>query len=1048
MKHYKAGIASWFAQNQIAPNLLMMFFLIAGILTIKNMTKEVFPTIDPKIITISVAYPGASASDVEEAITQRAEEAVIGIDGIKRVSSTASEGIGTVKVELTEQADGIEVYNDIKNEIDRLQNFPPQDAERPIIVRAKPRNLVMKLVVYGDASQNRIRSYAEKIEHDLLQLSGVNNVIIQGGASREISIFIEQNTLKKYNLSHQEVAQKISQAAINLPGGRIETQAGDILLRVQGKRYYADKYADIVIKSLPNGAVLTLGDIAELRDGFTDERIITKFNDKSALFITINRTGTQDVLTIEKTIHDYLKKLVLPSDVNLKIYFNNTDSFKDRSNLMMGNVIVGFILLFIALLLFLDLKLAFWISMGIPVAFGGGLLVASMLGVTLNMISLFALIIVSGVVVDDAIVIGESIFYEQETYPNRSPLENVMNGLGNVIAPAMVGVSTTMIAFIPLLLTEGTFGQILSVIPVIVICILFISLLEVYLILPSHLLNPKRSSIGITKSIQNKMDNLLYGFVDNYLLPLVGLCMRYRYVAVTAVFGIIFMSFVALINGNISTVFFPQIESSQVKSVLEMPVDTSFSETYQKSEVIYQAAEKTVKQFEKKYPQQKIYEGITISVGQNVAEEGPGGAGETQSSQNVASIEVKLVEPEEREFTGLEFEKAWRKNVGIISGARNLTFTSNAIRSGNDLEIEVSHRDSKSLQKITKTMVEKIGMIEGVVSIKDSFEIGKKEYQFTLTPAGYAAGLTPQSLGIAIRSAFNGQEALRVRRGREEIKVMVRLSAFERHTLSSLDDYIISLPNGQKAPLKEMASIKFTRGESVINRVNSRRIISVIGDVDETIRTTDEVTAVIENDIIPKLKEKYPEFEYSYEGASRERQDDTASLKTNTLLAVFVIFALLMIQLRGYSMPLVIIANIPLGIAGAIYFHAIMGASVSFMSFFGIVALMGIVVNDSVVLFDYYNQMRENGLNPYEAMVESVRRRFRAIMLTTVTNVVSTLPMLLETSTQAQFLIPVTMSLSGGLMFSTVLLFFFSPPFMLILEDIYKLIDRVKQKLI
>lgn len=1042
------GIAAWFAQNHIAANLLMLFFLIAGYLSIKSMTKEVFPSVDPKIITVSFAYQGASAADVEEAITQRVEEAIIGIDGIKRVSSTALEGIGSVTVELTEKADGVDVYNDIRNEIDRLQNFPPQNAERPVIVRLKPRGVVMKLAVYGDVSLERLRTYTEKIEQDLLQLPNINNVAIQGGASREISIFISNQKLQKYNLSHQEIADTIRQSAINLPGGRIETPAGDILLRVEGRRYYAKEYADIVIKSLPNGAVLKLGDIAELRDGFSDERIISRYNDKPALFITINRTGTQDILKMEETLNTYLETLIVPSDMIVKVQLNNTDSFKDRSNIMINNVIVGFILLFIALLLFLDLKLAFWISMGIPIAFAGGLLLASLLGVTINMISLFALIIVSGVVVDDAIVIGESIFYEQENHPERTHLENVINGVQSVIAPAMVGVATTMIAFVPLMLTEGTFGQILGVIPVIVICILAVSLCEVYFILPSHLINPQRSSIGITRKIQTKMDNLLQDFVNHYLVPFVAVCMRFRYAVVTVVFSLIFLAISAVIKGVIPTVFFPVIEGSQVKVGLEMPIDTSVLETSDKAEIIYQAAEKTIHHFEEKRKDKKpIYEGITISVGQNVTEDGPGGGGGSEAGQNIASIEVKLVEAEDRAFSALDFEKAWRKNVGILTGVKNLTYSSNLIRSGNDLQIEVSHKDSKVLQAITDDMTKKIKPIEGIVSLKSSFEIGKKEYQFTLKPAAYAVGLTPQLLGSAVRSSFNGQEALRIRRGREEIKVMVRLTDMERQNLAILDNLLITLPNGQKAALKEMASISFTRGDSVINRVNGRRIISVIGDVDETVRTTDEVMAVIEADIMPKIKQKYPDMNYSYEGASRDRKDDTASLKKNTILAIFVIFALLMVQLRGYSMPLVIIANIPLGIAGAVYFHWILGNSISFMSFFGIIALTGIVVNDSVVLVDYYNQMRDEGLSSFDSMLQAVRRRFRAVMLTTVTNVVSSLPMLLETSTQAQFLIPMIISLCGGLMFASSFLFFFTPALMLIFDDCYKQIKIIQSKL-
>lgn len=1046
MKDYKSGLGSWFAQNHVAATLLMLFFLVGGFLSIKNMTKEVFPTIDPKIISVSVVYRGASAADVEEAITQRVEEAVIGIEGIKRVASSASEGVGKITMELTEAADGIDVYNDVRNEVDRLQNFPPQDAERPVIVRAKPKSLVMKLVISGDVSLNRLRDYAESMEQELLQLPYINTVSINGGPMRQIDIAISNDNLEKYNVSHAQIAQIIANSAINLPGGRIETEAGDILLRVEGQRYYAQEYADIVVKTLPNGTPLYLKDIAELNDGFTDDRIISSYNNNPALFISVSKTESQDVLKIEETLRNYLESMTVPADLRVNMLYNRTDGLKDRANLMIKNALIGFILLFIALILFLDLKLALWISMGVPISFGGGLLMASLFGISMNMITLFALIVVIGIVVDDAIVVGESIFHEQETHPERSHLENAMNGVRNVIIPATVGVSTTMIAFVPLMLTEGVFGQILSVIPVIVICILFISLVEAYLILPSHLLNPKRYSMGPTKKLQIMMDNFLNNLVEKRILPFVSMCIRYRYATLTAILGIIFLAISALSQGVIKTVFFPPIEGSQVTAVLEMPIDSSLAQTQAKADKIYNAAEETVKEFQERYELSaaETYEGIIITVGESVTEAGPGGNGGTVSGQNVANVEVKLVEADGREFSATEFEKVWRQNVGQIIGAKNLTFTSSLIRSGNDLQLEVTHKDSKKLQEITQKMVSEISKIEGIVSIKDTFEVGKKEYRFSPTPAGYAAGLTPRSLGVAIQSAFNGFEALRVRRGREEIRVIVRLPKHERTTLNILENHLITLPNGQKAPLREMANISFTRGDSVINRVNGRRVISVIGDIDETIRTTDEVTAVIEQDIMPKIQQKYPTMTYSYEGAARERQDDTASLKTNTLLAIFVIFALLAVQLRGYSMPFVIIANIPLGVAGAFYAHWILGESVSFMSFFGIVALSGIVINDTVVLLDYYNQMRDRGMTAYDAMLAAVQRRFRAIMLTTLTNAVSTLPILLETSTQAQFLIPMAISLSGGLVFATILIFAFSPALMLIFDDCFVLCKKLK----
>lgn len=1028
------GLIAWFIQNKVAANLLMMFFLVGGALSLSHMTKEIFPTIDPKMITITVPYPGASPDDVEEAITRRVEEGLLGIDGIKRITSVAQESVGLVTIELEEFSDGDDVYNDIRNEVDRLRDFPPQNAEKPVITRIKARNGIMSLAVYGDVPENILHDYAETIEQNLLALPEVSDVALRGGRTREITLEISSKMLEKYNLSHEEVSQAVANASLNAPAGRIETASGDILLRVQEKRYFASEFENVIVRSLPNGTVLKLGQIAVLKDGFDDKRLRNEYNGKPAVFISISKNATQDVLVIEKAVNSYLETLALPQGIKVDIRNNSTIQLKERANLMIDNVIGGFVLLFICLLLFLDLKLAFWISMGVPIACAGGLMLASFMGLTINMMTLFALIIVIGIVVDDAIIIGESVFYEQER--NQNPEDNlgaVIRGVQNVVAPATVGVSTTIIAFVPLLFTHGTFGQVLGVIPVIVISILFISMFEAYFILPSHLSANTRWSSGYVKDIQTKADTLLMRFSKNILVPIAQIAMRLRYATVIGVICFVMFAVLAVKSGIIRTVFFPVIEGTKITATLEMPIDTPFAETEKHAEHIFASATKTLKKLGDGHI---IHKNITFTVGEKSSEAGPGGNGSRDVGANIAKIEVELIDAEQRDFSATAFENLWRQENGKIAGARSLIFSSGAINSGNDIEIEMSHKESDILTKAAQELRRSIASIEGVNSVKDSFEIGKREYHFIPSQEGYAAGLTPAILGKIIRDAFSGREVTRVQRGRNEVRVMVRLPENERLKLETLENYRFKLPNGLYANLSDMADISVKRGYSVINRVDGKRIISILGDVDETMRTTDEVTTIIEKNIIPQLQAHYPNLSYSYEGRARERQEDVSSLGKNSLLSLFIIFVILAVQLRGYATPFVIIANIPIGIAGAIYSHWILGHDLSFMSLFGIVALSGVVVNDSVVLVDYYNQMRAEGMNAFDAMSAGVKRRFRAILLTTMSNGFGTLPILMETSTQAQFLIPMAISLSCGIFFSSTLLFVFTPSLMLIVEDI------------
>lgn len=1039
----------WFLENHVAANLVMIFLLVGGYLSITTMTREIFPTIDPKVITVSVPYIGASPDEIEESITEPVEESLIGIEGVKRISSTAIEGMGTITAELEDRADGTEVYNDIRDSIGSIRNFPPRNAENVLITRIKPKNVLTKIAIYGDVPDLTLYEYAQNLEQDLLNLPMVNDVSIRGGRKPEITLEIPARIFEKYNLSHEKLGQIIQQNSQNLPIGRIETRSGDILLRIADKKYYAKEFADIIILSKPDGTQIRLKDIATLREGFDDSHLLTLYNGKPALFLVVNRTAGQDVLRMEKQINDYLEKVKLPKALKLDIQDDNTDSLKDRLNLLSGDAINGIILLFLCLLLFLDLKLAFWVTMGIPIGILGGLMVASFMGMSLNMMSLFALIVVIGIVVDDAIIIGESIFHEQQNpRPDDTKYSAAIRGVKNVIAPSLVGVSTTIIAFVPLLFTTGVFGQILSVVPSIIIVVLLVSLVEAYLILPSHLSENTKWSKGFVKDLQDFVNRKFTYFENNIFMPAVAKAIEYRYATMAFVLCLVMVALLAVQSGKIRTVFFPAVEGNNVSAQLEMPIDTPFEETKKKAIELYNAAERTAKYFRETTNNEKVISNISVQMGGASADAGPGGGGFNKSGNNLAKIDIKLISSDERDFTAVDFEKKWRKEIGNFVGARSLDIQSSLIRGGDDLQIELAHKDSEQLEKAAKYLTKKIATIEGVTTIKDSFEQGKKEYHFKPNAAGYAAGLTPAMVGDILRSRFNGFEVGRVQRGRDEIRVMVRLPKNERDNLELLKKTYIPLPNGGQALLASMVDIHFERGYTQIDRVNGQRIISLLGDIDETIRTTDEVTNAIDKKIMPEAMRMFQGLSYSYEGRARERAEDLSSLKTNTMISVFVIFSMLVMQLRGYAMPFVIIVNIPLGAVGAIYAHWILGHDLSFMSLFGIISLCGIVVNDSVVLVDCYLKLKEDeGMNMKKALELTAQRRFRAVMLTAITNGAGSVPLLLETSVQAQFLIPMAVSLSCGLVFSASLLFFFTPSLICIIDDAKQGIVRVGQRI-
>ncbi len=1031
------GIIAWFAGNHVAANILMVFLILGGILSARSMVSEIFPTIDAKTITISTIYPGATPYDVEDSITRRIEETLIGIEGVKRVSSSASEGYGTVTVELEDFADDRQVMDDVETEIDLLADFPPEDAEEPSIVRSRSTANVMTLAVHGVVEEKTLHYWAERIKDDLVRLPGISLVTINGGRDFEIAIEVSEATLRDYGLTLQDVAERVSYFSTDVPGGTLRTEANEILLRVQDKRYIGEDFGDITIRSRTDGTLLRLADIATIRDGFEDVELINEFNGEAALLVNIERSATQDTLTADRTIRSYLDDIAMPKGVSVSIWQNNTDILRDRISLLLRNAILGYVLVFLCLLFFLDLRLAFWVGMGIPISFLGGLLALSFTGVTINMITLFAFIVVLGIVVDDAIVAGESIFHEQEKDPNN-PFA-VLEGVRRVMAPVMVGVLTTVAAFAPLLFSTGILGQIMMPVPMVVIAVLLLSLVEAFLILPAHLHSPSYWSRGLLAGGRDRTKIWLENVIATRVVPGIDLALRWRYVTLAIGVAMLIITSGIFSGGHVRFIFFPQIDSDEITVDLEMPNGTPFSVTHKHAEHLLRSA----KEMERRAKEQMeidvpIIEATSFTVGSKTEEGGPPGhKGNNTISSHIAQIKLEIIPGDDRDMTARELEDIWREISGDIPGAKQVAFESSLVRAGADVNVELSHRDEAVLEEAADTLVQKLREIEGVTEITDSFDSGKQEFVFELTKAGLAAGLTPRDIGHQIRSAYYGIEIQRIQRDRNELKVMVRYPEGERRTLADLYNTRLRLANGSQMDLRDAATIRQQRGYSVIKRVDGRRVVTITADVDKTLNTPDDVNLLIETDLMPDILMRYNALSYSFEGATRDQQEDRKNLMNNMLIAMMIMFVMLASQLRSYLQPLIILTAIPFGFVGAILGHLIMGYDLSFISIFGMVALSGVVINDSVVLVDYYNHLREKtDLDMHDALINAVARRFRPVILTTLTTSLGLLPMLLETSIQARFLIPMAVSIAFGILYASTVILFLLPALLMIVEDI------------
>jgi multidrug efflux pump subunit AcrB len=1037
---------SWFAENHVAANLLMLFLLLAGVITALNMKIEVFPETELDIITITTEYSGASPAEVEEAILRRIEEKVAGLAGIERIDSNASEGSGTVAIEVMKDWDVKKLLDEVKSEVDRITTLP-DEAEKPEVRSLTRRSMVINVAVFGDAQESTIKHLAERIKDDITNLPGITLAEVYGVRKDEVSIEISEETLRRYGLTLGQVAEAVRKGSLDLPAGRLKTSGGEILIRTKGRRYHADDYRDVAVITYADGRKVTLGQIAELKDSYEDVDMNARFQGKPAAMIQVYRVADQNALAVSKTVKEYLDKIRpgLPAGIDVAPYSDRSEILKSRLNLLLKNLAIGLVLVSILLGLFMNIRLAFWVTLGIPISFMAALWVLPQVDVSINMISLFAFIMVLGIVVDDAIIIGENIYRKQEE--GYGSLKAAVEGTLEVGRPVIFSVLTTMVAFWPLLMATGTMGKIMRNIPIVVILVLAASLVESLFILPAHL---ERSA---KKAAQRKSGPLrdnsfarsLKWFISGPYARLVNFCVHWRYATATAAIVLLLLSFGVWKAGWIKFVFFPRVEGDTMRCYVTMPVGTPVERTEEVIGRIEQAALKVIQEADRRRSKDtpSLMEYNLLLVGAH------SGRGATRGSGgHLAQIWINLINSEDREMSTSALTQQWRKEVGNIADAESVTFRSEIHGAGNPVEIHLSMDDHDRLVEAADDLKMELKSYPGVFDVSDSFLPGKKEMQLKLKPVARSLGLTLDDLARQVRHAFYGAEALRMQRGKDELKVMVRYPESERKSLGFVEEMRIRTPAGAEVPFSQVAQVNLEQGYATIERAQRLRVIKVMADVEAAVTNANEVRTALINNFLPRLQNLYPGLRYTIEGEGKEQQESLGDVLKGFAIALFGIYALLAIPFRSFSQPIIVMFAIPFGFVGALIGHLIMGFDISLLSLNGMVGLAGVVVNDSLVLVYTANRMRRQGNSAHDAVTKAGCLRFRPILLTSLTTFVGLTPMLLERSIQAQFLIPMAISLGFGVLFSTFVTLLLIPCGFMILDDIQNLVAGIRTRMV
>ncbi len=1021
----REGAIAYMARNSIAANLLMIILIGGGIWTILHIQKEVFPQFQLDFVEVSVAYPGAAPEEVEQGILMPVEEAVRGIQGIKEITSTANEGSGNVLLELVAGTDRMKAFQDIDQAVNRIRTFP-DDIEQPEVRLQDRQRDVMQIALYGEVDIWTLRKLAERLRNRLLSDPQITQVELGNVPDYETRIEIPRNKLREYNLTLGEVANIIAQSSEDVPAGSVETNAGEILLRMKERKQWAREFGNISIISSESGAEVKLADIAEITDGFEETGFHGQFNGTPSIDLEVYRIGDQSPLDIEETVQEILADFQLPPGVSFRIDSNSAEDYRERLSLLTENGFLAILIVLIILGLFLEYRLAFWVMIGMAISFIGGLIFLPLIGVSVNMISMFGFLVVLGIVVDDAIVVGENVYeYRQQ---GMGIMDAAIAGTKDVSKPVIFSILTTIIAFIPLLFMPGETGKFWWPLPAVVIVILVVSLLEALFILPAHLAHIKKKKkknwVRKLEKWQEKFARSFDHFVEKYYRAFLDLCLKYRYITLCAAFALLLMIGGYGYSDHMGMILMPEVAADEIEAGVRLPVGTTPDQAAAVAEEVTHATQRM-------FDEHNLYE-VAEGIKTNVR------------GQNFIDVEIVMRPPDERDMTAREVIALWRDNIGDIRGVDQITFEAERGPGGarQAISVDLSHSNIEVLAKASEAFLQRMKAYDNTRDVSDNYNKGKLQYDFKLLPEGSNLGFTSSEVGRQVRNAFFGALAMRQLRGNNEVEIRVKLPLKERQDIQNLENFVIRTRDSMEVPLLDVVDVEEREAFTSINRRDGRRVVNVGMDV-EPANTVSQVIESIETEVLPQLRADYPGLTWSFEGSQADMRESTSSLWSGFIMAMLLIYALLAIAFNSYLQPLIVMTAIPFGTVGAVIGHIILGYDLSLVSLMGVIALAGVVVNDSLIMIDYANKVRREQ-SAYDAIHEAGLRRFRPIVLTTLTTFGGLTPIIMETSSQAEYLIPMAISLGFGIIFATSIILLIVPCLYLMLEDFKKMAKNRK----
>jgi len=1031
------SLIAWFARNSVAANLLMVFIIAWGLSALDSrIPLEVFPTFQLDTVNISVPFRGATPADVEEGVNIKVEEAIQDIEGIRRITSVANEGAGTVSVQVANGYNTLELLDEIKQRVDGISTFSSEVGLPSITIPSTSRE-VISVVVAGAMPEKELRAVASRVRDDLEALPNVSSVAVSGVRAYEMGIEISQSALERYDLTLSSVAQAIESSSLDMAAGAVTTSRGEVLLRTRGQAYSAEDFRAIDVLSGTDGTRVTLADIATVTDGFEDAQLMQRYNGQSSIEIDVYRTGMQSAITVADEVKAYLVEAeeTLPYGVTLGYWRDWSRTVRARLDTLTSSALQGGILVVLLLTLFLRFWVAAWVFVGVPVSILGGIALMPLFGVSLNLLSLFAFILVLGIVVDDAIVTGENIFTHMRR--KEDPVQAAIDGAQEVAVPVTFGVLTTVAAFSPLLMIEGARGAVFAQIPLVVIPVLLFSIIESKFVLPSHMSHLdfyKPSKPNRFARLQHRIADDFEHFVETRYQPVLAMALRNRYLALSLFVGGAIVVFSLVSAGHVRFVFFPRVESEIARATLEMPAGTPFEVTQSHIDDMTEAVQRLQARYMDPVTQESVIESILATAGR-------GGGGQNASHRGRVMFEITPPEERTLAISSGELVEQWREEVGQIPGAASVSYLAEIGRGGSPIDVEISGMEFEPMTQVAERIKEQLVQFPGISDISDSFEGGKEEIQLSLKPAARQLGISLANIANQVRIAYLGTEVQSIQRNRDEVKVMVRYPKSERGSLVQLSRLSIRAPSGASVPLATVATLETGRGYAQIRRVDRRRTLNIKAEVDKDSANVEGIKSDLRT-LARTLEQDYSDIRISLEGEAREQRESFASLRTGLVFVLLVIYALLAIPFRSYIQPLLVMVVIPFGVVGGVLGHMIMGMSLSIMSYMGMLALCGVVVNDSLVLVDWVNRQRAKGVALFDAVRGAGVARFRAVILTSLTTFFGLLPLIFESSTQAQFLIPMAVSLGFGILFATAVTLILIPVNYLVLEDLRLLTGR------